>query len=290
MYSRHANPRHQDHYPRQAADGLARAPGTTLLCMTALAAALVTALGAGPAVAQPASLGDGIEQYRAGLVADVDRALTSARTLRASAAAGDVAGARQAWIDARVGWERSEVFTGPFVPELDRDIDAWPDGATGFHAIEAKLFGASRFDFDNEADRLVSNLAALRDKARSTPLTPQGLFDGVVRLAYEVGESKVDGGESRVSGTSLNDMRNNVDGIEFAWRAIFAPAVEARDRQLDADVRRSIEGLKAMVDVRDLRRIDPDRLRTSTEELVLRLQNAAPLLGLRKPALEADGP
>jgi hypothetical protein len=53
-------------------------------------------------------------------------------------------------------------------------------------------------------------------------------------------------------------------------------------------VRRGIEGLKIVVDVRDLRRIDPDWLRTVTEELVLRLQNAAPLLGLRKPTLEAD--
>jgi hypothetical protein len=266
--------------PSGPAAGLALALGATLLC--------ITALGAGPVAAEPPSVGDGIEQYRSHLLADVDRTLASARTLRASGAAGDVAGARQAWIEARVGWERSEVFTTPFAPELDRDIDAWPDGATGFHAIEAKLFGAGRTDFDNEADRLVRNLEELRAKARSTPLTTQGLLDGIVRLAYEVGESKVDGGESRVSGTSLNDMRNNVDGIELAWRTIFALAVEARDRQLDAHVRRGIEGLKTLIDVRDLRRIDPDLLRTVTEELVLRLQNAAPLLDLRKPTLEAD--
>jgi hypothetical protein len=37
-----------------------------------------------------------------------------------------------------------------------------------------------------------------------------------------------------------------------------------------------------------LRRIDPDRLRIVTEELVLKLQSAAPLLDLKKPALEAD--
>ena len=43
-----------------------------------------------------------------------------------------------------------------------------------------------------------------------------------------------------------------------------------------------------MVDVGELRRVDPDRLRTATEELVLRLQNAAPMLNLEKPTLEAD--
>jgi iron uptake system component EfeO len=91
-----------------------------------------------------------------------------------------------------------------------------------------------------------------------------------------------------VSGTSLNDMRNNVDGIELAWRTIFAPTAESRDRQIDVGIRRSIEELKAMVDVRELRRIDPDRLRVATEELVLKLQNAAPVLDLKKPTLEAD--
>jgi iron uptake system component EfeO len=234
-----------------------------------------------------APLDEGVEQYRSHLIADVDRTLARAQTLRARAAAGDVAAAKQAWLDARVGWERSEVFTGGFVPELDRAIDAWPNGSAGFHAIEAKLFGAGRTDVAGEADELVRNLSELSTKARSIPLTPQGLLDGVVRLAYEVGESKVDGGESRVSGTSLDDMRNNVDGIELAWRTIFSPAIEARDRVLDADVRRDIDALKAMVAVPDLKRVDPDKLRTATEELVLRLQNGAPLLDLRKPTLEA---
>ena len=234
-----------------------------------------------------AMLDDGAEQYRPYLITDVDRTLASVRTLAASAAAGDLAGAKQAWIEARVGWERSEVFTTGFVPELDRDIDAWPNGVIGFHAIEAKLFGANRTDIENEASGLVGNLSELSARVRNSPLTPQGLLDGIVRLAYELGESKADGGESRVSGTSLNDMRNNVDGIELAWRTIFAPTAESRDRQVDAGMRRSIDELKAMVDVHELRHIDRDRLRIATEELVLKLQNAAPLLDLKRPTLEA---
>jgi iron uptake system component EfeO len=248
-------------------------------------------LGVGLLGSEPgraATLADGAEQYRSHLITDVDRTLANAGTLAANAAAGDLEGAKQAWIEARVGWERSEVFTTGFVPELDRDIDAWPNGVIGFHAIEAKLFGANRTDIENEVNGLVRNLSELSARVRNSPLTPQGLLDGIVRLAYEVGESKVDGGESRVSGTSLNDMRNNVDGIELAWRTIFAPTAESRDRQVDVGMRRGIEELKAMVDVRELRRIDRDRLRIATEELVLKLQNAAPLLDLKKPTLEAD--
>jgi iron uptake system component EfeO len=256
---------------------------TVLLSIAALGAAL-----AGTERGRAATLDEGVEQYRSHLVTDVDRTLASARTLATSAAAGDLARAKRAWIEARVGWERSEVFTTGFVPELDRDIDAWPNGAIGFHAIEAKLFGANRADFEKEANELVRNLSELSARARDTPLAPQGLLDGIVRLAFELGESKVDGGESRVSGTSLDDMRNNVDGIELAWRTIFAPTAEARDRRLDAGIRRSVEELKAMVTVGELRNVDPDRLRTATEELVLKLQNAAPLLDLKKPTLEAD--
>lgn len=234
------------------------------------------------------SLEFGIEPYRARLIADVDNALASVRTLRTSAAAGDVAAAKQAWLEARVGWERSEIFTGQFVPALDRAIDAWPNGASGFHAVEGRLFGTGKTDFDPETKELERNLAELCARARDTQLTPQGLLDGVVALAYEVGESKVDGGESRISGTSLNDMRHNVDGIDFAWETIFASTAAARDPRLAGDVHHGIEAVRTLVAVPDLRHIDPARLSAATEELVVKLQDAAPLMDLRKPALEAN--
>ena len=232
------------------------------------------------------SLASGIERYRSQLIADIDRSVASTQKLRDSMARGDLASAKQAWIEARVGWERSEVFTSGFAPDLDREIDAWPDGATGFHAIEAKLFGAGRTDFAGEVDALQHGLSDMATTARSTTLTSQGLLDGLARLAYEVGESKVDGGESRISGTSIDDMRNNVDGIELAYGTIFAPAVEDRDRNLNATIQHLIDGLKTMLAQRDLRQLEQERLRVLSEELVVALQTAAPVLALARPALE----
>src|SRR5262249_56162725 len=98
--------------------------------------------------------------------------------------------------------------------------------------------------------------ASLRDMA----LTPQGLLNGIVRLAYEVGESKIDGGESRVSGTSLDDMRANVDGIDAAWRTLFAATLAAHDAALDADVQRRIGTLRTIVATPELPPIDPHHL------------------------------
>jgi len=247
-----------------------------------------SALGLTSNVACAASFDKEIEIYRTRLVADIDQIAAGVKTMRERAADKDVDAARQAWIEARVGWERSEVFTMGFVPDLDEKIDAWPNGTTGFHAIEARLFGANRTDFESEANELAHNVEELRSRAETIPLTSQGLFNGIVQLVYEVGDSKVDGGESRISGTSLNDMRNNVDGIERSYGTIFSAALAARDHDLDADVKRSIGELKTMVALHDLRRIDPDALRKATEELVLKLQKAAPLLQLQQATLEAS--
>src|SRR5882757_261648 len=215
-----------------------------------------------------APLDEAAGRYRPYMIEGIGDALAGARALRERAAANDLVGARKAWISARAGWERSEVFTAGFMPELDAQIDAWPNADSGFHAIEAKLFGANRTDVESETDALVGHLDSLHGRLRDMPLTPQGLLDGTVRLAYEVGESKADGGESRVSGTSLDDMRNNVAGIDFAYRTIFAGSLKAADGKLAGVVDQRIEQLKTIVAAPDLQRVHIPALRRASEELV----------------------
>lgn len=226
------------------------------------------------------------EQYRPIMIKDIDRSLSGARQLRARLMAGDLTGAEKAWIDSRVGWERSEVFTSGFVPDLDQEIDAWPNALLGFHAIEAKLFGAGRTDLTPETDALILNLQDLDVKVRHLNLLPQRLLNGTARLAYEVGESKAASGESAFSGTSLNDMQNNVAGIAIAYQTIFAAAVEVRDPELATVITQKIAQLRAQVDVPDLKSLDSDKLRVRSEELIVLLQEVAPKIGLRAPTLE----
>jgi iron uptake system component EfeO len=238
--------------------------------------------------AEAGALDDAAERYRPYAVEGIGSALSGARDLRERIGAKDLAGAKKAWLSARAGWERSEVFTAGFVPELDSLIDAWPNADSGFHAIEAKLFGAGRTDVEADAEALVSHLGELHDKLRDMPLAPQGLLDGTVRLAYEIGESKADGGESRISGTSLEDMRNNVAGVDFAYRTIFADALKAADAGLADSAAKRIEQLKTIVAARDLPHADVRALRRTSEELVVALQAASVKLGLRRPTLEAQ--
>jgi iron uptake system component EfeO len=247
------------------------------------------AFGIALTAALPAKAGPfdaAVERYRPYLIADIDAALAGARDMRARLTAQDVVGARQAWIDARVGWERSEVFTAVFVPRLDAAIDAWPDAVAGFHGVEANLFGSDPSEASAATDALIANLTDLDAQVRTLRLTPQGLLDGVARLAYEVGDSKLDGGESRISGTSLNDMRNNVDGIDLAYRTLFATTLDAADPKLAEQVGSRIAHLKRLLAVQGLKSVDADTLRDASETLIVSLQAAAPKIGLAMPTLE----
>jgi iron uptake system EfeUOB component EfeO/EfeM len=250
-----------------------------LLLAAIVALAVVPRAGAAPIEASA-------ERYRHYLIDDIGQALAGARALRERLAANDLDGAKKEWIAARVGWERSEVFTGGFVPELDRAIDAWPNASHGFHGIEATLFGAGHIDANAEADTLITHLADVHARLMHIDLAPQRLLNGVAGLAFEIGGNKADGGESRLSGTSLNDMQSNADGIALAYRVIFAEAIAAADPKLDAAAHAVIERMQAAVKIKDLRELDADKLRADSEEFVALLQTAAPKIGLAKPTLE----
>ncbi|MBV8851946.1 MAG: hypothetical protein JOY91_01035, partial [Sinobacteraceae bacterium] len=179
----------------------------------------------------------------------------------------------------------AEVFTSGFTSELDTEIDSWPSANGGFHYIEARLFGARRTDVQPAADALLFHLADLRLKVRQTVLTRQGMLEGSARLAYEIGESKADGGESRFSGTSLEDMRNNTAGLESAYRLVFESELQSRDPQLARTVRSYIQQLQAQLQPASLAEVDGQLVRQTSEDLVMSLQAAAPVLGLQTPSL-----
>src|SRR5260370_31798400 len=103
---------------------------------------LVLVLTSGSHRAAAAVPDDVVERYRPDLTEGIDQALARARDLQSKIAAHDLAGARRAWLAARAGRERSEVFTAAFVPELAPQIHAWPHPTTGFHAIGPNLLAA----------------------------------------------------------------------------------------------------------------------------------------------------
>ncbi|WP_456660753.1 imelysin family protein [Bradyrhizobium sp. JR3.5] len=84
--------------------------------MRVTACLALLAASAGVRAANAGALEDGAERYRPYLIEGVASALAGARALRERAAAADLPGARKAWLSARAGWERSEVFTAGLRP------------------------------------------------------------------------------------------------------------------------------------------------------------------------------
>ena len=68
---------------------------------------------------------------------------------------------------------------------------------------------------------------------------------------------------------------------------LFRSKLEVVDRALAERVQSEIGQLKALLVVADLKSVDTDNLRKTSEVLVVALQAAAPKLGLGTPTLEA---
>jgi hypothetical protein len=83
-------------------------------------------------------------------------------------------------------------------------------------------------------------------------------------------------------------MRNNVAGIDFAYRTLFADALKAVDAKLDEQTESRIAQLKSVVAAPDLTHVDTFQLRRASEELAVALQMASASLGLQRPTLEAQ--
>jgi iron uptake system component EfeO len=235
--------------------------------------------------AQPRSLEASAAGFRPYVLDAITRSLTAARSMRERIEAQDLSGAQQAWLAAREGWEGSEVVTSEFFPQLDRAIDGWPDADKGFHAIEARLFGAHDVKAAPAAGELVGNLEEFRRELQATTLTPQGLINGTTKLVYEIGENKGEGGESPYSGNSLAEIRDNLRSIEAAWQRVFEPAIRSRDAALARSFGVHLAQLRSLTAAATIAQLDQVMLRDSSESLANDLVKMSHTLGLQRPQL-----
>ena len=251
----------------------------TASCCWAIAAAA-------PAGAPDASaLDSAAAGFKPYVLDQIARCLSATKTMRERIAAQDLAGAQQAWLAARGGWEGSEVISNEFFADLDRKIDAWPDAEKGFHAIEAKLFGAHDVKTLPAAEELVGNLEDFERQLRTTKLTAQGLLNGSTKLAYEIGENKAEGGESPFSGNSLAEIRDNVASIAAAYARVFAPATRKRNAALAKTFTGDLERMHLLLSVPSLQELDQTGLRTLSETLANDLVMIGRESGLERPGL-----
>ncbi len=258
---------------------------------TSLAIAVLLTVAVASFGAQAASMDDGLKAYKAFAVERAERALGGAKQLQEAVKKGDVKAAQEAWIELRKGWEANETFIGEFFGKYDKLVDSWPDGKTGYHAIEATLFAGKLDNLAGPTDQLVVNLSRFHKQlsAKGFKLTAQKLLNGTANLAYEVGEEKSKGGESPYAATSHLDMQENVAGIEAAYKLVFEPVLRQRDAKMADTIHEQIEKLEQLVKVSDIRSLDADAVHRAGEELAAWFVTAAPELRLKQPKLEEEG-
>jgi iron uptake system EfeUOB component EfeO/EfeM len=260
-------------------------PAKTALSI--LCCAMLVLLFAAPGARAADSLATGAKNYKPYAIERIGIALTGAKELQAAVKAKDVRAAQAAWIKSRKGWEAAEPITGEFFPKLDEAIDAWPDAKQGYHAIEAALFSGKLDDIGVPVEKLVADLTEFNAQltAPAFKFEPQGLLNGATKLAYEVGENKSKGGESQYAGTSLNDLYENIEGIEAVYKLVFHPVLKTRDAKLAAAIIDKIEDVEKLVKVKDMKSVDQPALKKAGEELAVMLQSTPAKLKLKKPAV-----
>jgi len=160
--------------------------------------------------------------------------------------AGDLAEAKALYAPARLPYKRMEPVAERFA-DLDAGIDARADyferreedpGFTGFHRLEWGLFAQGSTDgLAPIADKLLADIATLRQRVRDLDLPPEALLAGAGRVLTRIADHKVAGGEDRYSHTDLSDFEGNLAGsrkIVDLLRPLVASAQPALVADIDA--------------------------------------------------------
>lgn len=136
-------------------------------------------------------------------------------------AAGDIEGARAAWLAARQPW-RQVAPVSSRIGDLEASMDPLADylaqreedpGFTGFHRIEYGLWTAGSTDgLTPVADRLAADAGALRDRLKTLDLGPADLAGNAAALASRVSDQAT-GSQAPYSQSDLAEFSADLDGI-----------------------------------------------------------------------------
>ena len=214
---------------------------------------------------------------------DIDAMIAGVQKMAAAVQQRDLKGTRQAWIDTHAIWMRCEAFTADLYPGLQEKIDVWPDAKTGFHAIEATLFAQSPQIDIRQIQGLLDNLATYQRVLKESKFTGYYLIASASTWAFEMGDQRGDGGESTLSGNTLVDFQNGLDGVDRIWRFVFADPVRAKKHFLAEEIDSEIAAIHGLLQVDALDQIPEGVFERETTHLASLLADASVTLGWRAP-------
>lgn len=164
-----------------------------------------------------------LSEYKVFLTMQSNAMLKGAEALQTAIAAGDLAAARAAYWQARAPYKRIEVIGGRFA-DLSAKIDPVAlylekredDPAfTGFHRVEYGLWNKNSTEgLAPFADQLKADLTALKDRLKSSKLTPDMVLRNTASFLDQQAEGQITSGENAYSHLDLIDMSAKLDGVE----------------------------------------------------------------------------
>ncbi|GGL41727.1 iron uptake system protein EfeO [Planomonospora parontospora] len=184
-----------------------------------------------------AKLAEAVAGYKRYVKSQSDTLLVKTKEFVDAVKAEDIDEAKKLFPVARTYWERIEPVAEIF-GDLDPAIDARENDVaegeewTGFHRIEKDLWVAKDVSGDDElADKLMTDVTTIVEKANAAELSPVQLANGAKELLDEVATGKITGEEDRYSHTDLWDFAANLQGSRAAVQSL-RPVLEERDPAL----------------------------------------------------------
>ena len=224
-----------------------------------------------------------VTNYTAYVRDQAGQLLTATQGFVTAYTSGDTATAQSLYPLARQYYERIEPTAESFGLKEAGDLDAALDtrvqdlaagagkavtdkevisGWTGWHRIEADLWGGSQFKFASDADRkaaatnLEENTQKLYDlvygkitgvDGKKFSLTINDVVTGSVDLVNEVADTKIVGEEDTFSHTDLYDFKANIEGAEVAYGNV-SEIVAKSNPELDKKIKAKFKAVHKLID------------------------------------------
>jgi iron uptake system component EfeO len=218
----------------------------------------VTATGGAAAAKRSPEMDAAVAAYRQYVQAQADGTLPKAKVFTDAVRAGDIEGAKKAYADSRIGWERTEPVAESF-GDIDPKVDVREDGLeegqdpakdwTGWHRLEKALWQDEKIgDAEKKlADTLDKDLADWVKRVGKADITPTSMANGAKELLDEVATGKVTGEEERYSHTDLVDFKANVEGAQKSFE-LLKPVASKNDPKLVAELDKQFAALNTLLD------------------------------------------
>ncbi|GAA3999715.1 peptidase M75 family protein [Allokutzneria multivorans] len=216
-------------------------------------AAFTVTGGAAKAVDGDAKLAEATKSYQRYVNSQSDALLAKTTEFVNAVKAGKVEDAKALFPIARTYWERIEPVAesfGDLDPKIDGREDVIEEGSefTGYHRLEKDLWvDGLKPDSNSIADRLLTDVKEIVERAKKVELTPLQLANGAKELLDEVATGKITGEEDRYSHTDLWDFRANVDGAQAAIASL-RPVLVERDAKTLSTVEERFSALDKLLE------------------------------------------